>query len=121
MPNLPSDLAAIRARCEAATKGPWKWNGEGFSAPSRTAIDKARGEEVTFLSVPLTSGSCWQEDLTFIAHAREDLPLLLARLEEMRVGLEKIQMYAGNIDAVTGCRLILAEAKALCRPLDAPG
>jgi len=75
MPDLASDLAAIRGR-----------------------------EHNRFLCVCCT-----------------DLPRLLARLEEMRKGLERIQMAAGNADASTGCRLILAEVKRLLHPLREPG
>src|SRR3990167_8963450 len=116
--TLPSDLAAIRARCEAATPGPWRASENGRGVPSVV------GKIIVALYGLHDGNGIFSKaaaNITFIAHARTDLPLLLARLEEMRTGLEKIQMYAGNAEASTGCRLILDEAKSLLRPLDAPG
>ena len=90
--TLSSDLAAIRARLHRPT----------FHIPADRSFD---GESIR-------CDYC-------VLHGT--VARLLARLEEMRVGLEKIQMYAGNVDAIGGCRLILAKAKVLGRPLDAPG
>ena len=96
--TLASDLAAIRARCEAYANA----------------------------HAPYSEDDLWELNLTpdavpFFLHAQSDLPRLLARLEEMRKGLERIQMAAGNADASTGCRLILAEVKRLLHPLREPG
>lgn len=68
------DLAAIRARTEAATAGPWEADGvEGnLNAPGIRVAE--------FLSWP-------EADAQFIAHAREDVPALLAEVERLR-GIE---------------------------------
>ena len=78
MSSLPSDLAAIRARCEAATPGPWEQR-LGDSIKENLVAD-VRG--LTIYG-PHKAVSCGAE-ADFIVHAREDLPRLLARLEEMR-------------------------------------
>ena len=77
--TLSSDLAAIRARCEAATPGPW-------SALNDTLVRGPRGE-----SVAVTLWTNHVANARLIAHAREDLPRLLIRLEEMREALEEIK------------------------------
>lgn len=55
-PMTQQRLAEIEARCEAATPGPWK--------PKRD-----------FLS--------WDCNAAFIAHARQDIPALLAEVERL--------------------------------------
>lgn len=63
-------LAEIRARCEAATPGPWSpvigYIEEGYSTLLPTADDQN----------PMTSA-----DQAFIGHARTDIPDLLSALE----------------------------------------
>lgn len=87
------DEAAIRARLEAATEGPWTaeaggseghyiFGPEGSRAPMR---GRARVASCTWLD--------WYEteaDAEFIAHARTDIPLLLAALDEARTQVERL-------------------------------
>jgi hypothetical protein len=64
-------LAAIRARAEAATPGPWDYE-DGI-------LRVADPDEIVGLHV----FSCCNIDddtMTFVAHAREDIPALLAEL-----------------------------------------
>jgi hypothetical protein len=63
-------LQAIRKRVEAATKGPWSVNTNG------TVI----GRNMVVVSSIFWSGRRWpnKEDAEFIAHARQDIPHLLA-------------------------------------------
>ena len=78
------ELAEIRERAEKATRGPWKWNnrGELFSEDGRVIYyDKS---EYNF---PIAV-SYYDEE--FIAHAREDIPKLLAEIERYREVLEEI-------------------------------
>lgn len=66
------DTAAIRARLEAATPGPWHIGPD--SAGQATAVRGPKRDHVA---------SCqYDEDLEFIAHARTDVELLLAALDE---------------------------------------
>ena len=82
-------LAAIRARCELATRGPWdgplKDLGE---VPSFAELDfyfsqsfevyPAHGE---IGPVSVVSN---RDDANFIIHVREDVPALLAEIERLR-------------------------------------
>lgn len=87
-------LAAIRARCEAATLGPWGYDGQHdeITADSpdaedywlivsqcRTAPDAAPRDAF---------GHQYSADFAFIAHAREDVPYLLAEIDRLRSELE---------------------------------
>ncbi len=75
-------LKGIRKRCEAATPGPWTSFIEGRDHTSGDSSIR-RGVE-----------GAWQEDLylsgatdadhDFIAHARQDVPLLLDEIERLR-------------------------------------
>lgn len=74
------ELAEIRARCEAAQSGPW-------SVPAEESTDYYCGgweveherSKETFSNVAQMIDS--KADADFIAHAREDMPKLLAEVE----------------------------------------
>jgi hypothetical protein len=71
-----TDLAEIRARCEAATGGPWE---VGHKCEIYT-----RHYQVG----PI--GDFWEPaDARFTAHAREDIPALLAEVERLREPLRR--------------------------------
>jgi hypothetical protein len=99
------NLDEIKKRCEAATPGPWRWADWG-------AIFGTREKEMfTLESSPLRSWwwsacvlSCEQEpdepaDKAFIAHAREDVPALVAEVERLQKLLEPGTVSA-MLDAV---------------------
>lgn len=66
--DLRTELEAMRERAEAATEGPWTADGlEGN-------LDSPRGR--------VAEATWWREvDAQFIAHARTDVPRLVAALE----------------------------------------
>ena len=66
-------LAEIRARCEKATKGPW------HRGPFYLTDIESRTGRVAECQLMTPQGA---EDADFIAHAREDIPALLAALKE---------------------------------------
>ena len=75
--TLP-DLDAIRARCEAATPGPWAI--ERYSSPHDGFLIQYRaykGETETVADIPLTS------DAELIAAARTDIPALLRYIDDL--------------------------------------
>ena len=78
-PMTQEQLNAIQARLDAATPGPWGCYGDGahevFDAGEYG--DGDRGEVVAAVIDRLS-------DAVFIAHAREDIPGLLAEVERMR-------------------------------------
>ena len=84
-------LDEIRQRAEAATQGPWVAHGNTVEQV-KTGRHQVVGTELTGPKYPkymtyerLTTKN---EDATFIAHAREDIPYLLAEVGRLRAALE---------------------------------
>jgi len=81
MTNWTSERhAAAKARCEAATDGPWGWDfGSLFGHNAETLL------EADTLFDPE------REDLDFIAAAREDLPDALTAIEARDAEIERLR------------------------------
>lgn len=79
-----TELSEIRARCEAATPGPW-------------VLDD---EQTCILNVgPLCDdGDSWsQNDKIFATHAISDIPALLAHIDKQREEIEYLKRTIGYI------------------------
>jgi hypothetical protein len=80
------ELAAIEARANAAMSGPWKKRSQRYQATRVTA-----GREVVCLagrSADVVFGRrMHDETMEFIAHARRDIPRLLAEVRRLRAML----------------------------------
>ena len=76
MTAVPETLAAIAARAEAATPGPWEVADDFLMADAGTVISNQDEQ----------GGPSWNDDddAEFIAHAREDIPFLLALVTELQ-------------------------------------
>ena len=84
----PSTLQEIQSRLEATTPGPWKawiegrdhWVGESFIitgfAEGEDIWGEKRGEDFSLTGATIA-------DIDFIAHARQDIPALLAYIAEL--------------------------------------
>jgi hypothetical protein len=79
----PEQLAAIKARTDAATPGPW-W------------YDPRSGEVLGFEGAPVCDLLPMSEDIAFICSAREDVPALLAEVERLNSWGD---MMIGQFDA----------------------
>jgi hypothetical protein len=87
------DLDAIRARCNSATPGPWtavSVNGRksGIALVGALAL-RGTGKPIAVLAgidVPQR-----HRDAEFVAHAREDMPALLAEVVRLTAALEWAQ------------------------------
>jgi hypothetical protein len=108
------DLPAIKARCEAATEGPWRegtrnvWFDAVPLCIARTdrswlddGVEHYRGPDTP---------QRMQADAAFIAHARTDIPALVARIEE----LETIVRLHLTECAHCGCSLYLPGGPPHC-------
>jgi len=103
MTSETPDLAAIRARCEAATPGPWiadtkepgdcvVWAGDVPTDDARdTALLWNIGTAITCIGQACSDYEA--ADCEFIAHARKDVPALLAAL--VTVTGERDRLAAG--------------------------
>lgn len=72
------DLDAIRQRAARATPGPWKSYIEGRDHTSGSNFIMSTGEDIELLGAT-------EADQDFIANARQDIPLLLAEIDRLRV------------------------------------
>ena len=81
------DLDPIKARAEAATEGPWApqfWRGQNQNGDyGEPMIFYNDGETLSYLSAP-------NADVDFIAHARTDVPALVAEVERLRGRIEAL-------------------------------
>ena len=83
-------LEEIRQRAEAATPGPWVAYGNTVDQ-EKTGWHQVVGTELTGLPyMTYERLTTKNEDATFIAHAREDIPYLLAEAERLRIALASV-------------------------------
>lgn len=84
------DLEAIKARCEAATPGPWHHR----STPNSFVTDPDKYSIVVDAGIYEDLSREQQELIArnnriFSAHARDDVPALVAEVERLRAALAK--------------------------------
>jgi len=88
-------LDEIRARCEAATLGPWEYK--------TNRHPNLNGTPWGWIDGP-AGNMCWSGyqsriDADFIAHAREDIPYLLAEIERLKKHSENLRLdYVDLLD-----------------------
>lgn len=75
-------LAEIEARICAATRGPWKSFIEGRNHMSGDSFIQTGGLDDNCSDIYLSGGTLQDQD--FIAHARQDVPMLLAEVRRLR-------------------------------------
>ena len=82
------DLDAIEARAEAAQAGPWEYAGSGI----------VNGQKAVSWGYPKFVADTWEgsdrnpksdANGEFIAHAREDVPALVAEVRELRAAAQQ--------------------------------
>lgn len=89
MTDSKPDLLAIRKRVEAATEGPWRFD---FDENDQANLHGPADRWIALLphqgvrSIEQQS----RADVTFLKHARTDIPALLSRVEELEAALRKI-------------------------------
>ena len=71
------DMDAIRERCNQATPGPWKSYIEGRDHDSGASFIMTSGEDIELIGASVA-------DQDFIAHARQDIPQLLAEIQRLK-------------------------------------
>ncbi len=111
-----AELAEVHAREQAATAGPWEWDheqGRLVKSEDRYTILYPRSHNPGFVQI---DGP--YSNLEFIAHARADIPRLLATIAELKTILADCQQdsmayLAGVRD---GRGRAVEDAKAFCPP-----
>jgi hypothetical protein len=71
------ELEAMRARCAAATPGPWQSFVEGRDHASGSSFIRTAGEDIELSGATIN-------DQEFIANARQDLPRLVEEVRRLR-------------------------------------
>ena len=71
------EIEEIKRRCEGASPGPWTSYVEGREQMSGSSFIMTAGEDIY-----LTGATTADQD--FIAHARQDIPKLVAEVERLR-------------------------------------
>jgi hypothetical protein len=106
MPDLTDELDAIERRAKGASPGPWHVRlldddyAAGLVAVSTVSDDPADAgprwpefDAGTIVAATLIQNPCryvdvddqrWDENATFIAHARDDIPRLVAEVRRLR-------------------------------------
>lgn len=90
--GAPLNLDAIRARLDAATAGPW-WVEAGGPDETCDLIDGNNRRIATF---PFYAPFRHEENETFIAHAREDVPRLLAEVDRLTAERDELAATLAN-------------------------
>lgn len=87
-------IAEIKAREKASTPGPWRYSDvacEIWNEDGDTVVGGVDSEEVSISDT----------DTAFIAHARTDIPALLAEVERLNVIAEqRYQLYDGALTTI---------------------
>lgn len=89
------DLGAIKARAEAATKGPW----EDFT-PHSDAERFSASVGMASLMDDIALNVLSNRDAEFIAAARTDIPALIAEVERLRGIVDRVREVHAPIDAL---------------------
>lgn len=76
------ELENIRMRCESATPGPWKSYIEGRDHTSGSSFIMTGSGNNRRNDIELSGVTAADQD--FIAHARQDIPLLLAEIARLK-------------------------------------
>src|SRR3990167_8085811 len=79
-----ADLAAIKARADAATAGPWHWTEDG--------LEDANNQYVVAGNFSCEAYAGKEADAAFISAASSDVPALIAEVDRLRAALEAAKM-----------------------------
>lgn len=96
-------IEGIRRRCEAATPGPWVVYDDSDDDGNITVRGVDAPDDSIFLTDGLHHDPIEERDALFIAHARADVPFLLAELDRLRAAV------LGFRDSVLNCRAQLED------------
>ena len=85
------DLDAIEARANAATKGPWAWQANDKGYPQQIV---GNDDGLVLVAETFTGPEHFPAEAEFIAHARTDVPALIAALREAQIKLNALRGQA---------------------------
>lgn len=79
---IDEELKQIQSRCDAATPGPWFSYNEGRDHTSGSSFITTGEKNVRGNDIELSGASSADQD--FIAHARQDIPILLNEIKRFK-------------------------------------
>lgn len=91
-------LTAIRARCEAATPGPWRENEFTGSEDIHQVVPS--NPSVLFEHGAICDIIPSKADTRFIAHAREDVPALLDEVERLNAIIAHARIIVDEVQLI---------------------
>ena len=97
------ELNEIKERCDKATEGPWLANGTS----DYTEIYDANAWGKALAPLALVGSN--PKDADFIAHARQDIPALLAEIKRLQQAQRWIPVTEGLPEEPYGCLLTVEE------------
>lgn len=100
-PMTPAELEAIKARCNAATEGPWK---SAYSVSEGSWIESKRGDGIANVVF-------WRDE-EFLRNARTDVPALVAEVERLqKIANQTLNDYREKISASYECEVAAIQAE----------
>ena len=106
------DLAAIEARANAATPGPWVYDGGGGRHKQRVLATRAP-DGVVMDNEPYYPQMVAPADQEFCAAARTDVPAMVAEVRRLRGALQNVCVHTGHNPSAS--KELLAELLASCQ------
>ena len=91
-----ADLDAIEQRAHAATEGPWEASAHDHAAGDVPILDRT-GHYLVICPDCGVRGGYERADAEFIAHARSDVPALLAEVRRLRAMEQRVREYARHL------------------------
>lgn len=90
------DLDAIEARANAAPKGPWAWQANEKGYPQQIV---GNDDGLILVAETFIGPEHFPSEAEFIAHARTDVPALIAALREAEAKLAAIRAHLDHVYA----------------------
>ncbi|MFF2612672.1 hypothetical protein [Kitasatospora sp. NPDC058046] len=127
MPIPPLDLDAIQARADAATPGPWRATDDDDTWRMHGTHPRIPGMKWQILKAPKANtpyAEYWPSpaDAEFIVQARQDVPALLARVQELETELHRERAaHSSTIDERDRAAHYADRLAAALAPIDVRG
>lgn len=95
-PLTAAELDAIEQRANAATEGPWEASAHDHAAGDVPILDRT-GHYLVICPDCGVRGGYERADAEFIAHARSDVPALLAEVRRLRAMGQRVSKVAREL------------------------
>ena len=104
-----ADLDAIEQRANAASEGPWSQDSDDPGLVWGEQRSSGDGYWSLFASETGHDATAQPQDAEFIAHARTDVPALLAEVRRLRAMEQRVREYTRSIRYVDGAHYAISD------------